>query len=80
MEKAVKEAFPKAITAPYIMTGCSDARHMDPLTKNCLHFTPFYIDKKQMESIHGLDECVDLSTMEPAVKFYKYLMKEAKHV
>lgn len=80
MEKAVKEAFPKAITAPYIMTGCSDARHMDPLTKNCLHFTPFYIDKKQMESIHGLDECVDLSTLEPAVTFYKYLMKEANHV
>ena len=79
MEQAVKAAFPKAITAPYIMTGCSDARYMNPLTQNCLHFTPFFIDERQMESIHGLDECVDLSTLKPAVEFYRYLMKGAKH-
>lgn len=75
IEKAVNASFENVITAPYIMTGCSDARFMQELTDNCLHFTPFIIDKEQMESIHGINECVDVSALLPAVDFYKFLMK-----
>ena len=78
MEEAVTHAFPNVKCAPYIMTGCSDARFMARLTDNCFHFVPFIIDKQQLESIHGIDESVDVSTLEGAVEFYKYLMKELK--
>ena len=78
IEKAVNHAFPDVKPAPYIMTGCSDAKSMAKLSDNCFHFVPFLIDRQQMESIHGIDECVDVSTLAPAVEFYKYLMKEGK--
>ena len=73
--EGVKRAFPEAVPCPYIMTGASDACSMAPLTENCFRFVPFLISEKQLESIHGTDECVDVSTLEPAVEFYKFLMK-----
>lgn len=80
IERAVGETFPEVITAPYIMTGCSDARFMDQLGDSCFRFVPFLIDAEQMESIHGLNECVDISTLEPAVDFYRFVMKGAGNV
>ena len=75
MEQAVDAAFPGVHTAPYIMTGCSDARFMDSICDNCYRFVPFRISEEQMESIHGLNECVDVSTLPGAVDFYRYLME-----
>ena len=39
-------------------------------------FVPFKIDKQQLDSVHGIDENVDISTLAPAVDFYKYVIKE----
>ena len=78
IEEAVSSAFPGVVSVPYIMTGASDARFMSRVCDNCFHFVPFIISEEQMESIHGLNECVDLDTLAPAVDFYKYVIKEAK--
>ena len=75
IESAVSSCFKDVKTAPYIMTGCSDLRFMDHLAENCFHFVPFLIDDAQLESIHGINECVDISTLVPAVDFYKALMR-----
>lgn len=76
VENAVARFFKNVNTAPYIMTGASDSRYMSRVCENCLRFTPFIIDSDQLASIHGLNENVDLSCLEPAVDFYKYLMKQ----
>lgn len=78
IEEAIDHSFENVKTVPYIMTGGSDARFMGRLTDNCYHFVPFIIDKQQLGSIHGLDENVDVSTLEPAVSFYTYIMKEGR--
>ena len=36
---------------------------------------PFIIDEQQLESIHGIDENVDVACLAPAVEFYKYLYR-----
>jgi len=59
------------------MTGASDCRYLSRVCENCLRFTPFLIDQEQMESIHGLNENVDLSALAPAVDFYRYVISEA---
>ena len=74
IEQAVGEFFKNVSTAPYIMTGASDSRYMSRVCDNCLRFTPFIIDQDQLASIHGLNENVDLSCLEPAVDFYKFIM------
>lgn len=75
IENAVSELFPDVITSPYIMTGASDSRFMSRVCENCYRFTPFLIDEKQLESIHGLNENVNISCLAPAVDFYKKIMR-----
>lgn len=78
IEQAVRENFKDVRTSPYIMTGASDCRYMSRICDNCFRLTPFLISQEQMESIHAIDENVDLSALEPAVRFYQYLIKEAQ--
>lgn len=59
---------------PYVMTGASDSRYMDRICSDCIRFLPFKIDEQQLASIHGLNENIFISELEPAVDFYKYLM------
>ena len=76
VERAVAKVFPDVRTSPYVMTGASDCRYMSRVSENCLRFAPFLIDGKQMESIHGINENVELSALAPAVDFYRYIIEE----
>ncbi|MBQ1391217.1 MAG: M20/M25/M40 family metallo-hydrolase [Firmicutes bacterium] len=75
IEEAVREVFPGVRTSPYVMTGGSDSRYMSIVSDTCLRFAPFHISDKQLASIHGLDECVDVASLPLAVKFYKYVIR-----
>ncbi|MBR4942311.1 MAG: M20/M25/M40 family metallo-hydrolase [Clostridia bacterium] len=77
IEKGIKEIAPDVIPCPYLMTGASDCRFMSRISDNCLRFTPFTITTEQLECIHGVNENLDISCLEPAVNFYKYIIKEA---
>ena len=59
--------------APYIMTGGSDSRFFDIVSNQCIRFLPFTIDKEQMDSIHGVNECVSIDALVPAVDYYRYM-------
>lgn len=74
IENAVNAIFDNVITAPYITNTASDCRYMSRICDNCYRFTPFIINDEQLDSIHGLNESVDLSCLIPAVDFYKYIM------
>ena len=76
VEEAVKTVFPGVIPSPYLMTGASDSRFMGGISDTCIRFAPIHITGNQMDSIHGLDENVDLSALAPAVDFYKYILTE----
>ena len=75
VEEAVVAVFPGTACSPYIMTGASDSRFMSAVSDNCIRFAPFHISDEQMASIHGADENVDLKSLAPAVRFYKYIIQ-----
>jgi len=77
VEQVVRKVFPDVIPTPYLMTGASDSRYMSRVCDHCLRFAPFRITHEQMDSIHGCNEHVDLSSLVPAVDFYRTMMKEA---
>ena len=77
IEKAVTAVFPEYKPVPYIMNAATDSRYFGKVCDNCLRFVPFKIDKQQLDSVHGIDENVDVATLAPAVDFYKYVIKEA---
>lgn len=77
IEKAVQNVFPEYKSVPYIMNAATDSRYFGRVCDNCLRFVPFKIDNQQFNSVHGIDENVDVATLAPAVDFYKYVIKEA---
>ena len=76
VEAAVEKVFPGIPCAPYVTNSASDLRFMGKLSDQCIRFTPFIISDQQRESIHGIDENIDLSCLVPAVDFYKLLMRK----
>lgn len=77
VEQAMSQVFPGIPVIPYIMNAASDSRFFSPLSDQCIRFAPFRITQQQLDSIHGLDECVDVDALAPAVDFYKYILQEA---
>ncbi len=77
VEKAVENCFDGVKTAPWILTGATDCRYMCRVCDNCVRFAPFFMSDEQVESIHGLNECINADALAPAVDFYKYIIKEA---
>lgn len=75
-ERAIQEIFPDAVTAPYVMTGASDARFFDRVCDQCIRFLPLRIDQQQLSSIHGVDENVALADLAAAVDYYRYMIGE----
>ena len=75
-ERAVRAVFPDVTPTPYIMTGASDSRFYDEISDQCIRFVPFRIDRQQLDSIHGVDENVDIAALAPAVDWYRLVMKE----
>ena len=62
------------------MNAATDSRYFNRVCDNCLRFAPFSISSKQLSSVHGIDECVDVDTLAPAVEFYRYMITEAHNV
>ncbi len=77
IKNAVENVFTDVKTSPYVMTGASDARYLSRVCDSCFRFTPFSISDEQLDSIHGINENIDVSSLVPAVEFYKYIIKEA---
>lgn len=76
VEEAVKATIPGVDgCAPYIMTGGSDSRYFSRVCDQCIRFLPFKISSEQMEAIHGINECLDIDTLVPAVDYYRYMMQ-----
>ena len=75
VEEAVAATLPFVdACAPFIMTGGSDSRFFGRLCDQCIRFLPYLISEEQMESIHGVNECLDIDTLVPAVDYYKYML------
>ena len=73
--RAVTNTFAHVKVAPYVMTAATDSRFMSALSDNCLRFAPFCVSDAQLQSIHGVNENVDVAALAPAVAFYRYILK-----
>lgn len=75
LEETVTECFPGVITVPYLSTGASDSKYFSDLSDNVFRFAPFTVTDEQLDAMHARDENIDVSTLIPAVDFYKKFMK-----
>lgn len=76
LEEVIAEVYPGVDLIPYVMTGATDCKFYTEVCDNALRFAPLYINHQQLESIHGLDENIDVASLSPAIDFYKTLIKK----
>ncbi|QTX04033.1 M20/M25/M40 family metallo-hydrolase [Agromyces archimandritae] len=72
---AVAVAYPEAITAPYVMMAATDSRHFHRFAPAVYRFAPLAMDARQRASIHGVDEYVEIDSLERGERFHRALLE-----
>lgn len=73
--KSIKDVYPEAKIEPFLMLGATDSNYFTSICKDVYRFTPMICTREQEDSVHSINENVDLSALAPAVQSYKILMK-----
>lgn len=73
--RAVTASYPGALPAPYLMMQASDARHFHRRWPHVYRFAPLAISAEQRASIHGVDERVEISSLEAGRDFHLSLIR-----
>jgi carboxypeptidase PM20D1 len=76
--ECIHRKFPDCGCSPYVMTGGTDNRSYPPLTENCLRFYPVRVTSRQLGTMHGIDENIDLDACSDAIDFYEYFIENYK--
>ncbi len=75
ISKICKEMDPKAIVAPYLVMGGTDARQYEDVCDNIYRYSPFLMDTALLLTTHGTNERIPLSSLKDGVVFFKKYIK-----
>jgi carboxypeptidase PM20D1 len=70
----IRQVFPGAETAPYVVLGATDARHYANLSDQVLRFTPLVTTQDDLSRMHGINERVHVGSLARMVQFYMQLI------
>ncbi|HWM17280.1 MAG TPA: M20/M25/M40 family metallo-hydrolase, partial [Microbacterium sp.] len=73
--EAVQASYPGASTVPYVMMAASDSRHFHRFSPAVYRFAPLEMSNAQRASIHGVDERVEISSLERGEQFHRALLQ-----
>jgi carboxypeptidase PM20D1 len=74
LDQTIRQTFPGAATAPFLVFGATDARYYYPVCTNVFRFCPYAIDAKDLSSVHGVNEKISIDSCATAVSFFiRYL-------
>jgi carboxypeptidase PM20D1 len=76
LSRLIREAYPEALVAPYLVLGGTDARHYAPVTENAFRFTPILMDNEDIKSVHGVNERLSIENCSRMVGFYIAYIQE----
>ncbi|WP_242833385.1 hypothetical protein [Clostridium sp. BL8] len=57
------------------MSGATDCKFFSEVCENSIRFAPLEISPSQIDSVHGLDENINISTLVTGVDFFKSIIK-----
>ena len=75
LESTIRELFPDAVPAPYVMMAATDSRHFTEICERVYRFAPFRMTKAQRESIHSYDEHLGIDAFVDGVRWYQRLIE-----
>jgi carboxypeptidase PM20D1 len=77
LSRAVRQVFPDAVVAPYLVVGATDARHFAGLSDAVYRFAPLRLAREDLARMHGTDERVSVAGHADAVRFYAQYLRNA---
>ncbi|WP_254773831.1 M20/M25/M40 family metallo-hydrolase [Microbacterium sp. cf046] len=72
---AVNASYPNASTVPYVMMAATDSRHFHRFSPAVYRFAPLEMTNAQRASIHGVDERVEIASLERGELFHRALLQ-----
>ena len=72
---AVKASYPDAATVPFVCMAATDSRHFHRFSPAVYRFAPLEMSNAQRASIHGVDERVEIASLEKGELFHRALLQ-----
>lgn len=73
-------AFPGVKVAPFMMSGATDSRYYNDICQNAFRFTPFFLTKEEVATVHGVNERLSFVNAGRAVGFYQRLIVDVSSI
>lgn len=71
----VRQTWPDAVVAPYLVLGATDARHFADLSEAVYRFAPVRLTSEDLDGIHGTDEHISVQNLTDGTAFYVRLVR-----
>jgi carboxypeptidase PM20D1 len=75
IQRTVAEVFPGTLVAPNLLSGGTDSKHYQRLTRNVYRFLAVPMEAKDLPRLHGTDERVGIEGYAGAVRFFARLLR-----
>lgn len=74
IERTIRQIFPEAIVAPYLLPGGTDSRHFTALTRDVYRFGAIRVGSDDLRRTHGTNERLSVDVLVQMVAFYMQLL------
>jgi carboxypeptidase PM20D1 len=74
IEQTIRQVMPRAIVAPSLVLGATDARHYQAIADDVYRFAPYVLGPDDIERIHGTGERIAIEAYRDCVRFYEQLL------
>jgi carboxypeptidase PM20D1 len=74
IERTIRQVLPRAVVAPSVVLGATDARHYQGLAADVYRFQPYVLGPDDLPRIHGTNERIAVDVYQDCVRFYAQLL------
>jgi len=75
LARSIRQIYPEAVVAPYLILGGTDARHFRRLSDAVYGFMPVHAPGSDIARAHGNDERIAVDAFRDALRFYTQLLE-----
>ena len=73
----IREIFPEAVVAPYLVVGGTDARYFTSVSPNVYRFLPYALESDDLPRVHGTNERASVTGLGRTVAYYVRLLQSS---
>ena len=77
VDRSIRQSYPDAVVAPYLVLGATDSRYFRDITANVYRFAAMRADTSDVSRIHGTNERVSVTSYLEGIRFLTQLIRNA---